>query len=303
LYNRCRAIRIWLRDYSLFAPKGDDFFIYMADGKMLHGGLADRLYGMLNAYAFCKIKNIAFRINFIYPFDLQLFLKPNKYDWTIKKERISYNFVHSSVMVKIQEYGWHKKNINNKQIHFYCNTKNIDKINSYHDCNFSYHDLFNELFNPSESLQAELDDMINDVLKKTYIAFHFRFKNSLGDFKEASYPELPDDKKIKLLDLCFKSIVPFIKSGKKVFLTSDSKLFLDNMIKRSDEIYFIPGDTIIMDYKVPFAVYKKAFLDFFILGNASKILSARGDGLFESGFSLFASQILNTEFQIISVDE
>jgi hypothetical protein len=275
----------------------------MADGKMLHGGLADRLYGILNSYAFCKIKGIPFKINFIYPFNLQLFLKPNKYDWTIGEAQISYNLIHSKVMVKIQEDGWHKKIARNKQIHFYCNTKNLDEINSCYGSNFSYQDLFSDLFKPSESLQTKLGAIINTILKKTYIAFHFRFKNSLGDFNELTYPEFSDDKKTKLLDLCFKSIVPFIKQEKKVFLTSDSKLFLNNMVKRSDKIYFIPGDTIIMDYEAPFSVYEKAFLDFFILGNAARILSASGNGLYQSGFSLFASQILNTEFQIISIDE
>jgi hypothetical protein len=273
----------------------------MIDGKLLHGGLADRLYVIIKAFEFCKIKEIPFKIYFIYPFDIHVFLLPNKYDWSIEKNDISYNIRYARVMVRIQEEGWHKKLRFNKQVHFYCNTKNLEDINKYYASNFSYHELFNELFKPSESLQEKINSITNNILKKSYIGMHFRFKNSLGDFKELSYPALPKTEQKKLLELCYQSILPFI-SDSKIFLASESQIFLEYISKRLDKIYFIPGDTKIMDYDAPLSVHEKSFLDFFVLGSAKKIVSVCGYGLYPSGFSLFASQILYSEFEAINID-
>lgn len=52
--NLFRAIVLRFKYYKLFAPKGDKCIVLMIDGKLRHGGLADRLYGILNTYAYCK---------------------------------------------------------------------------------------------------------------------------------------------------------------------------------------------------------------------------------------------------------
>jgi hypothetical protein len=274
----------------------------MIDGKLLHGGLADRLYGIMNAFALCKIKNIPFKLYFIFPFDLRTFLIPNNYNWSIEKNEISYSLFYSKVIVKIQEEGWFKTINFNKQIHFYCNTKNVDSINKYYKTNFTYHDLFNELFKPSTSFQIKLNNITNDILQKPYIGMHFRFKNSLGDFPEVSYPALPESKKKELLDLVYQIIESYIKSGNKIFLTADSLSFINYVSQKTKDVYFIPGETILMDFEAPFPVHEKAFLDFFVLGYADKIISIFGKGLYRSGFSVFASQILNADFKTISID-
>jgi hypothetical protein len=58
-----------------------------------------------------------------------------------------------------------------------------------------------------------------------------------------------------------------------------------------------------MDYDAPLAVHEKAFLDFFVLGSASKIFSliSDGQGLYKSNFPFFASQILDTPFERVTI--
>jgi hypothetical protein len=287
----------------------------MIDGKLLHGGFADRLYGILSVFALCKNKNIPFKLYFVYPFDLKIFLVPNKYDWSINKNEISYNIRYSKIMIRTQtvlnaptisdlKKDWFKKITPNKQFHFYSNAQNLEKINKYYDSNFTYHDLFNELFKPSEPFQIKLNTIINEKLGKRYIGLHFRFKNSFGDFHEMSFPELVEFDKNELLELCYRSITSFIKSDNMVFLSSDSQYFLNSISKRTNNVYFIPGDTILMDYKAPLPIHEKSFLDFFILGSSCKIVSmiTNGKGLFKSNFCFFASQILNIDFEIIKID-
>ena len=52
--------------------------IYMVDGRMHHGGIGDRLRGIISTYDVCKKLNISFKINFISPFSLDLFFEDRK---------------------------------------------------------------------------------------------------------------------------------------------------------------------------------------------------------------------------------
>lgn len=65
--------------------------IYMANGYTWHGGLADRLKGIVSLYAWCSDHSKPFKINFCHPFRLHNYLIPNEYDWQIADEDISYN--------------------------------------------------------------------------------------------------------------------------------------------------------------------------------------------------------------------
>ena len=49
---------------SLSAPT----IICMFDGRMGHGGLADRLHGMVSMFCYAKKHGMDFRIHYVYPF-------------------------------------------------------------------------------------------------------------------------------------------------------------------------------------------------------------------------------------------
>ena len=40
--------------------------VIMIDGRFIHGGLSDRLRGIVSIYGYCKQKNIPFYINYTY---------------------------------------------------------------------------------------------------------------------------------------------------------------------------------------------------------------------------------------------
>lgn len=65
--------------------------VCMADGRMHHGGLCDRLKGFISVYFVCKSMGIKYKIYFVSPFRLEDFLCPNKIDWTISKGELCYN--------------------------------------------------------------------------------------------------------------------------------------------------------------------------------------------------------------------
>ena len=47
--------------------------------------MADRFKGAVSAYAYCKQRNIDFRIRYVFPFELSDYLYPSQYDWRLKK--------------------------------------------------------------------------------------------------------------------------------------------------------------------------------------------------------------------------
>jgi hypothetical protein len=279
----------------------------MIDGKLRHGGLADRLYGIMNIYAICKAKTIPFKLYWIFPFEIKNFLIPNEYDWIIDKNKISYSLKYSKVIVKIQENTVLKNLKLNKQIHIYCNNKNLDQINKAYHTGFSYSTLFNELFKYSESFQKNLSVNINNHLKDAYMGIQLRFMDLIGDFNEEVFSnELPDLKKQELLDLCHNIIKKLSNLyHKKIFLTSDSITFLRFIAGKIDAVYFIPGNSTHMDRvsNASLCDHEKTFLDFFLLSSAYKIINIYGHGLYKSGFGEFASKVYNRDFQAIDLDD
>ena len=68
----------------------NDAYVFMVDGRIPHGGMFDRLKGLITVYAIAKSQNISFYIHFTYPFRLEKYLYPNSYDWRIRDEDMIY---------------------------------------------------------------------------------------------------------------------------------------------------------------------------------------------------------------------
>ena len=77
--------------------------ICMFDGRTDHYGMTDRLRGIVSAYAVSKEMGYDFRIYFITPFQLEDYLQPNLFDWTIRPEDISY---HPADSMAVGVNGW-----------------------------------------------------------------------------------------------------------------------------------------------------------------------------------------------------
>ena len=125
-------------------------YIYMADGKINHGGLVDRLRGLVALYDYCKQFDKEFKVNFISPFLLENILSPNKYNWVLDKNMISYNrkdaipiYINNSPNYA-EQIAQRLLSVKQKQVHVYTNM-------TYDEEQFS--SLFFELFKPGKRLQ------------------------------------------------------------------------------------------------------------------------------------------------------
>ena len=160
--------------------------VFMCDGKMIHGGLTDRIRGILSTYQVAKRHHLPFKINWITPFELTEFLLPNKIDWTINPQEIRYdNNSFPAIMFKLP-IERRFENFYNEIVfkNFFRNPKNQTHVYTNLDFarkNFAY--LYNELFKPSDYLLSSLDPHLSN-LGENYISFSFRYTGLLGDFKD-----------------------------------------------------------------------------------------------------------------------
>lgn len=277
------------------------FVIFMADGKTTHGGLADRLRGMVSLYHFSKMEGLDFRIYFVSPFNLSDYLQPNTYNWEIGKNEISYYSTNSqAVIVKNNRKDNLKyvkkrlgKNVGKRQLHVYTNI--LIK-------GFDFHSVFFELFKPSVPLQNELEFHKKQIGNR-YVSVTYRFQQLLGDFKEGHYKILPEREREQLIIKCLnfiKDIREQYDETYKILVTSDSETFLQEAKAKFGFVYTIPGKVFHIDYTNENGglVYMKSFVDLFMLSRAECLYNyATGDMYKESGFPALAALIGNKPFK------
>lgn len=271
------------------------YVIYMADGRVIHGGLVDRLRAMVTLYVFSKKKGIDFKIHFSSPFSLSDYLEPNLYNWQINDNNISYNScVSKAIVVKSNRIDEDKnlenrlgKDIGTVQLHVYTNafSKSID-----------FKKEFAELFKPSDALNEAIAVNLSR-LSNDYVSITFRFQQLLGDFKEGNYRILDDSDKTKLIGRCdhfVNEVRQKHSTINKILITSDSSSYLKHVKEKYDFVYIIPGEVLHVDYTDNDSdlAYMKSFVDLFMLSRAKKLYNFSTGAMYrDSGFAAFAATI------------
>lgn len=283
-------------------------YVYMADGKMVHGGLFDRLKGAISIYALSKVHHRQFGILFNTPFYLEKYLEPNQYDWLPDGEQIVYSYPSSRPLIAYSEYIKPKRLLRERkgQIHYYYGENILDYINEAYGCNFEWASLFNELFKPTPYLKNHLK-LIKQAVGSNYIALHLRFLNLLGDKVEKSnYPKLEDDEKRQLIENCINKIETIRKLNfderVKVLVCSDSTLFVEKLRHVLPEIMVVEGKAKHIDSGI-FSDDDnlKLFSDIYMIAGANKVYSIIGKGLYPSAFPEYSAKIGNKSFERIAL--
>lgn len=305
IWDRYNLKRNYYNDSSI--DEATPMVVYMCDGRSIHGGLSDRLSGLISTYDYCKTHNRIFKIYWNFPYQLEDFLEPNEYNWIVDKRELSYSCRQTSVLRltiiwdiwKQRKYADKQLDKHHKQIHVYTNMK------YFFPCNFKY--LFKELFKPSKIL----DEAINAQLKyfnSEYVSITFRFQQLLGDFKEGNYPTINDiDSKNRLVKRCLFFIEAVQRRHpeiEKILVTSDSVTFLNEALKY-DFVHIIPGKVVHVDNDGKASgtlVHLKSFVDLFMIANAKKIYNIVYPPLYHTTFPMLASYIYGKEYEEITED-
>lgn len=271
------------------------------------GGMADRFKGMVSTYAWCKQRNADFRIRHIYPYELADYLEPAQYDWRLRDGEFTTCIWDSTLMRARGEYGRRlvRKSLRKKQIHYYGNYDFLHYINETGKTNYSWGELFKELFKPGKRLAEEIEHKKNEI-GESYISAVFRFQNLLGDFKEYRFSSLSDEeKKEELIQKCLNGLLELQKKypQKPILVTSDSTTFITRASKLPG-IHIIegkrvhPGSNAGADYDT----YLKSFVDFYMLAGSEKIFRLCAPGMYPTEFPLYAAKVNDIPFERIILE-
>ena len=282
-------------------------FIQIIDGSSFHGGLTDRFKGIISSYLFCKINGIEFKILHTSPFELSLFLDTNQCNWQLNaNNQYTLNIFENKLIYLIGDPSIKRltKLKSNKQIHCYSNRDITDKLNMFYNTDYTWGNLFLELFSPNQNLREEIDNC-QIILGANYNSAVYRFQNLLGDFKEYNDVfELSNNLKIQLIQECKKSVIDLKnKIGpENLLVTSDSKTFLETL-HGIDGIIAFPRNVVHIDNSdgCSKATYQKSFLDFFLLSESKAIYSIGTPFMYNSDFPRYASKIHGIPFKRIEI--
>ena len=304
-----KRISAQLKDTSGAKSKGTNGkrVICIYDDNIKNGGLADRFKGIMSMYEICKEKGIEFKLLYTHPFNLNEFLIPNKINWSINSDELSYDLkttdiCHiSSIAGTSQEATKQKKwfskffENNKSEYHVRTNARIFD--------NKHFSENFNELFTFAPRLQSSIDK-VKKELGSNYISTSFRFLNLLGDFNETFMKEtLSPEDKIELIERNLLQLEELHKRypDKKILVNSDSSTFLHEATKFYF-VYTIPGNITHIDNNGinEYATYEKTFLDFFMIADAEKIFLFKTGKMYRSGYPIIASLINNRPFELVT---
>lgn len=247
LVHRTKLFAQYYRPYGRTALPG---IVYIIDDyKKDHGGLADRLKQILGMYAYCKLKNVEFKLIFNSPFELSHYLCPN-YNW-LCEDTMSRNIFYTKPVYLgyiTEEEQRSRLSDCKKQLHVYANSNWSIYLRDGH---YTACDLFFELFKPSALLAQEIERYKQEY--KLWDTIVFRFQNLIKDFNEPAnvvYKRKMVLNETEIEDLLEKTL-NFVKdyaskSPIPVLVTSDSKTFLEK-VKLIPNVFTTPGDLVHMN--------------------------------------------------------
>lgn len=306
LLDSCwREPRFILKHYiPMFRGKNtqQDRYIFMVDGRMGHGGMFDRLKGLITVYAIARSHGKNFFLHFNYPFRLEKYLEPNKYDWRIDDKDITYSYPSSKPVIAYGELKQPRRLLKNRKgdTHFYYGADSLWYLNKRIGLELDWGTMYRELFKPTAYLQKYIDYYKEDI-GKDYVVFHTRFLNLLGDKVETAVnPELDDERKIELKNIC-KDKIKELAGDNKVMIASDSMNFIEFIKEEIPNVYVVPGTVKHVDTagETNDAENIKMFLDYYLISNATKVYNLVGPGMWKSAFPEYAAKIGNVPFERI----
>ncbi len=307
-----KNLLLTLKGYS-FIPKKNNSkaaIVIMFDNKMLHGGLLDRIKGIVAAKMIADELQYDFKIYVNKKtFNLLAYLKLKDPNVAMPEDQLQYNIWTSKPVLFYNTLDATKQEVLNlfsnrhKQYHFYCN---LNLLKAFYpalteeEWNRKWRDYFNQLF--------YFDDYFVDTANRLFktqniVGFHLRFLSLLGDEVEGT-KVLPDNEKIALTEGCVQRIGEIIgsSSAEQFLVVSDSTTFLHSLQQmtgpQSANIVILEGSIAHIDFVHDEEVLKKAILNFYLLCRCKQVYQIIGNSMHRSQFCLYAAVLSGGKYII-----
>ena len=290
-----------LRRYGIYGRLGYGTpIVARVDGTTFHGGLTDRWKGIVSLYALAKVLGRDFRILYTYPFDIEEYQVPNRYDWRLSAEELSGSLRNTHMLRLTGETTLRRVQHlpTNKQVHAYANRDWLTLINEQYGTAFRWGELFDELFKPSDRLTGALK-AYNGLLHQPYIAVAFRTQNIFGDYPEYHYPAVDKKRQEDVAARCIDYLSLLHEQTRRPLLvTSDSW----RLTERASVLSFVTatsGSAAHVDTTddATWEQYAKSFVDFYLLAGAQTVYCAGTDEMYPSEFPKYAALLREVPFQ------
>jgi hypothetical protein len=303
-HKKTKVFANYLKYFSL-KPTKQKQIIVCFDGLFPHGGLVDRLKGIISFYQIAQILGYDFKIIFNNPFDLNLFLEPNNVDWQIDTSKMRWHPTKSKTLYLVNNFNVNPlkliKNSKAKQFYVYANI-DYGKTN-FRDLNTEqlenkWRSDFNHLFKKSELLQAKLNEIATDP----FIAFHSRFTTLMGDFKDTTTKNLSKDQQNTLCNNLV-TIINRVKTeqNKSAFVFSDSINFI-KFVKQNTQVNIVEGNPFHMDNFINnnnIDGHLKTLIDFFMIAKSDTVYFLNVKPMYNSSFSKYAAIVGQANFEVL----
>lgn len=277
--------------------------IFYMDPNRKYPGFVDILKAIIGCYYIAKMNGYKFKIHFGTPFQLSKYLSPisEANDWMLSaSEKTGINKLNISTGL-INYYGIGKIPRLTKaryQVRNFIGW-NILQRNNMMDWEKKWHELYHELFQPSDYLRKKLSEF--EFKENGYIAIHIRFVNAL-ELAEPDFPQVPlnEEEKENLIYSCIAKIKELESTEScKAVVFSDSNYFLSKCHDMS--IFVLEGNVGHVTYNQNAEIILKMFTDLNMIARAKKVFSLRNDNLYASAFPLYGSIIGGKLFKTTSV--
>ncbi len=288
--------------FSFKQPKTKQIIVCF-DGLVPHGGLVDRLKGIVSCYQIANELGYDFKILFDTPFELTDFLEPNTMDWTCKRSEIIWHPLKTKLLYLVNDFDvnpLHRiRTSNANRFYVYANidySKTIFPNLKAKEREEVWRNSFNALFKKS----IFLDEKLNEITTSKFIAFHTRFTSLMGDFRDTTSRILSDEAQEKLTKKLLQIINKIkVEEREKAFLFSDSIKFLD-AVKNKTDIKVIEGNPFHMDNfenRKALEGHLKTMIDFFMISKSESVYFLMVKPMYNSSFSKYAAIIGDTNFE------
>lgn len=297
--------RVKHKEHKGYDDNAKSGVVFMCDGSVMHGGLSDRLRGLMTVFAEAKHHKLPFYIYWTNPFNIDDFLLPCEIDWRISAKELA----NPSNAYKI--YYFRSKNEDENKfghrklgLSMLCPRKQLQVYSNADDCVDKYPQLYRQLFIESPELTAALDSHRKKLGSK-YQSFSFRFLQLLGDFDDCISEPLTEKDAECLMQKCREELLKLLANmppGYKALVASDSVRFLHYIKDIDDRIYVVDGKIAHVDlaketHKCD-EVWLKTFVDINLLMGAEIINLLKTGGMYNSGFPRFAAIIGGKPFKL-----
>lgn len=307
LHKKLLLVKYYSTKINWTASKTDKKRIIICfDGLFSHGGLVDRLKGIISFYEVAKSLDCDFYISFTHPFQLSHFLKPNKVNWEIKERELKYNPFSTKIIYLMDNFEVNPLAlIKNSEAKTFLVYSNIDYLGVIHKENIEseneqiWQANYNELF----TISPELNKKIQKFPYDNRIVFHTRFTSLMGDFKDTNHTVLDENKRQELIKKLIRKmeVLAVLHTNKKVYVLSDSIVFLSH-IKQNTSFTILEGNPKHIGIKnndADLESHYKTFTDFYFMTKSDVLYLLRLDQMYTSSFSKYAAILGKKPFRII----